>query len=271
MRPLLCAAVSLLFGTGCTTWPGFDRPRVDASAYLAMFRLRGNAKMQSAAGGGGVVDNARLELDELGVGERDDDVGGLITVGDGFSGVDMGFYKLTMKDTTPGRLTSDFGSLLQGQEVITKVEMDEYRVRYIAKVFEQSIQKRLKIAFGVGGALAHRELEMFPKVVGTGEGQIVGVRDYGMPYVAARLRGTLGPVSLNLDWAYNDGIDFGGDFDGRMQDVELTGRYEFALQDVAVFAGYRNSEFPARGHEGEFGYELDLRLDGWFIGGQMRF
>lgn len=232
-----------------------------------MYRLRGNAKMQST----GPVDNARMPLTDLGVGERDDDVGGLISVGDGFSGFEFGFYKLTMKDSTPARLTSDFGALQVGDEVVTGVEMDEYRARYIAKVFEQNVQKRLKVTFGLGGAIAHREFEMFPKEVGTGAGQIVTARDYGMPYVVARLRGTVGPVSLNLDWAYNDGVDFGGDFDGRMQDVELTGRYEFALQEVAVFAGYRFSEFPASGHEAELGYELDLRLDGWFIGGQMRF
>lgn len=255
--------------TGCSAWPGFDRPHVEAGAYLALYTLRGRAKMQSQ-GPTGVQDNPGMRLSDFGVGARDDDVGGFLTAGDGFSGLQLDYFKLTMKDSTPGTLTSDFGSLAQGEMVTTNVEMDEWRVRYIAQVFEYTFPTRVRVQFGIGAQLAHRRLEFFPKLA-SGEGQIVTAQDDGVPYVAARLRATYGPASLNLDWAYDDGVDFGGDFEGRMQDVELTGRYEFSRQDVLLFAGFRHSELPARGHENDLAYRADLRLEGLQLGMQLRF
>ena len=266
MRPHLCFVLL----ASCSTWPGLDRPQVDAGGYLALYQLRGRARMNSDVGGT-IQQNPGMEMKVFGVGDRDDDVGGYITVGDGFSGFDFNYLKLTMQDTSPGVLESDFGSLPAGTTVITAVDMDEWRGRYIAKVFEQTIQGRARVAFGVGAALAHRDLKFFPKQQSTGVGQILTAKDDGVPYLAARLRGTYGPISINLDWTYDDGIDFGGDFEGRMQDIELLGRYEFVRQDVTLFAGYRYTELPAKGHEGDLEYRADLRLEGLLVGMQLRF
>lgn len=255
--------------TSCSAWPGLDRPHVDAGAYLALYELRGRARMNSRVGGE-VQCNPGMELKEFGVGERDDDVGGFLTVGDGFSGFELHYFKLKMKDTDPGTLGLPFGVLAAGETVTTAVEMDEWRVRYVAKLFEHTFARGARIAFGLGAALAHRDLEFFPKRV-TGEGQILTAKDDGVPYLGARARASHGPLSLNLDWAYNDGVDFGGDFEGRMQDIELLARYEFVRQDVTLFAGYRYSELPARGHEDDLEYRADLRLQGIQLGLQLRF
>lgn len=255
---------------GCSAWPGLERPYVDAGGYLALYRLRGRARMNSFTGSGS-QSNPGMELREFGVGERDDDIGGFLSVGDGFSGFDFNYYRLTMQDTTPGTLSSAFGSLAAGEVVVTAVTMDEWRARYLAKVAEYTFPERIVVAFGVGLALAHRDLEFFPKQQATGAGQILTAKDYGVPYLAARLRGSYGVFSLTLDWAYDDGVDFGGDFEGRLQDIELLGRYEFLRQDVTLFAGYRYTELPARGHEGGLEYRADLRLEGLQVGLQMRF
>lgn len=256
-------------GSGCSSWPGFDRPHTEAGAYLALYTLRGRAKMQSQ-GASGVQDNPGMALSDFGVGARDDDVGGFLTVGDGFSGAELNYLKVTMADTTPGTLTAPFGTLALGEMVTTAAEMDEWRLRYVAKLLEHEFGNQTRVEFGAGAAVAHRRFEFFPKRA-SGDGQILTAKDRGVPYLAARLRGSRGPASINLDWAYVDGIDFGGDFDGRMQDVELTGRYEFVRQDVTVFVGYRFTELPARGQEGDFAYEANLRLEGYQLGMQLRF
>ena len=266
MRPHL----SVVLLASCSAWPGLDRPKVDAGAYLALYELRGRARMDSNVGGV-IQNNPGMDLAVFGAGERDDDVGGYITVGDGFSGFEFNYFKLTMEDSSPGMLTSPFGSLDAGEVVLTEVEMDEWRARYVAKLFEHTFPNRLRVGFGLGGAVAHRDLKFFPRRQTLGDGQILTAKDYGLPYAAARLRGTYGPVSLNLDWAYHVGVDFGGDFAGRMQDIELIGRYEFVRQDVTLFAGYRYTELPAKGRENDLEYRADLRLEGFQLGLQLRF
>lgn len=269
MRPHPSLLVLTAIAAGCSSWPGFDRPHVELGAYLGLYTLQGRAKMQSA-GAQGVQDNPGMRLSEFGLGERDDDVGGILSVGDGFSGIDLNYLQVAMRDTQPGTLSAAFGRLAPGDMVTTTVEMDEWRVRYIAKLFEHTFANRMRVELGVGAALAHRSLD-FAAIKDNGDGQIIRPGDSGVPYLAARARGTLGAASINLDWAYDDGIDFGGDFDGRLQDVELTGRYEFAGQDVTLIAGYRVSDLPVKGTQGSFDYAADLRLEGFQLGMLLRF
>ncbi|MEZ5967361.1 MAG: hypothetical protein R3F56_26220 [Planctomycetota bacterium] len=269
MRPHLCLLVLAPIGAGCSSWPGFDRPHAEAGAYLALYTLHGRASMQSP-GAQGPTDNAAMRLSEFGVGDRDDDVGGYLTLGDGFSGAELNYFKLTMADTEPGALSAGFGVLQANELVTSDVEMDEWRLRYVAKLLEHAFDNRVRVEFGGGVAIAHRRLDFSVKR-DTGDGQSFTAEDNGVPYVFGRLRGSYGAASLNLDWAYVDGIGFGRDFDGRMQDVEVTGRYGFGAQDATIFAGYRYTELPAQGREGGLAYRADLRLEGFQVGMQVRF
>ncbi len=227
--------------------------------------------MQSVANGGGVQDNAAVDIQDLGVGARDDDVGGTLSVGDGFSGFDLAYQKITMLHVDPTIVTTPFGALAPGDEIQTEIDMDEIRARYVGKAYELKLKNKLEFAFGVGGALVHRELKLAARRIADGTGQIIEIKDDGVPYLAGRARATYGPASLQLDWAHNFGLDFGGDFDGDLQDVELTARYAFPLQNVSVFGGWRRSDFPAGGHVGPLDWAASLVLDGLFVGAQMRF
>jgi len=258
-----------LAGAGCSSWPGFDRPHAEAGAYVAFYQLNGRVQMQSDTPQG-IQDNLGMRLEQFGLDERDDDVGGFLNIGDGFSGLDVDYLKVTMKNAAPGPLSEGFGVLQPGDLVTTKMELDEWRARYVASILDHTFRDGPRLEFGIGAAMAHRDLEFFPKRA-TGEGQILTAKDAGVPYLAARLRGSYGAVSLDLDWAWNDGFDLGGDFEGRLQDVELTGRYDFPGQDVMLFVGYRFSELPAKGHEGPLAYRADFRLEGYLVGLQLRF
>ena len=266
---LLVAALGV--STGCSSLPGFDRPQVDVAAHLAVYRLRGRARMQSVASGGGLQENAAIDIQDLGIGQRDDDVGGTISVGDGFSGADFSYQKLTMAVAEPVTVTTPFGGLMAGDEIKTKVDMDEVRARYIGKVYGLQLKNQAEFTFGLGGVLAHRELEIFARRTADGTGQRLVIEDNGVPYLAARVRAQYGPTSLQVDWAYNFGLDFGGDFEGEMQDLEVMANYAFPLQNVSVFAGWRRSELPAGGHATPLAYATDLVLDGYFLGARMRF
>lgn len=266
---LLVAALGV--STGCSSLPGFDRPQVDVAAHLAVYQLRGRARMQSIAGGGGLQENGNVDLHDLGVGERDDDVGGTISVGDGFSGTTLSYQKLTMQDSRPATVPTAFGALVPGDEVRTKVVMDELRLRYIGEVYELQLKNKVEFTFGLGGAIAHRDLELFPKRTSDGTGQILQIKDDGVPYLAGRGRATYGQTSVQLDWAHNFGLDFGGDFDGDLQDIEITVRYAFPLQNVSVYGGWRRSDLPAGGHMGPFTYAAAFVLEGYFLGAEMRF
>src|SRR5690606_20095169 len=230
MRPFLCSLpLAVVLAPACSSWPGLDRPQVDAGAYLALYELRGRARRSSLDAGGNIQRNPGMELSMFGVGDRDDDVGGWSSVGDGFSGFQLDYFKLTMKDTSPGILDTPFGELEAEEEVVTEVEMDEWRARYLAQILEHTFGE-VRVQLGIGLQLAHRDLKFFPKRVTTGDGQLVTAKDDGVLYAVARLRASRGPLSVTLDWAYDDGVDFGGDFEGRLQDIELLARYEVLRQ-----------------------------------------
>ena len=61
------------------------------------------------APGGGVQSNPAQSTQQLGVSDRDDDWGGRINLGDGFSGLDFSYLNLDQKSSNEGVLTSDFG------------------------------------------------------------------------------------------------------------------------------------------------------------------
>lgn len=265
--------VLLAVGTstgGCSSWPGFADPRIDLGGVVAFYRLRGRARMQSA-GAGGAQNNPAIALRDFALGERDDDVGASLSVGDGFSGFDVQYLKLTMRDTSTGTLTAPFGPLPQGESVFTVFEGDEIRGRYIAELLPLPLGDELKLSLGGGGVLAHRGLKFFPRSVATNSGPLLDIKDDGVAYVAARGRLSRGPVAAVLDWAYSPDLTFGGDFDGTLQDIELSLRYTAELQNVELFVGWRYSDLPVAGVAQGLDYAAKFRMDGYFVGGAFRF
>jgi hypothetical protein len=112
-------------------------------------------------------------------------------------------------------------------------------------------------------------MDFFPRRVDR-SGQKVTISDDGVPYLSARLQGRVKAVRVVADYAYTE-WDFGGEFRGRRQDVEVKAAYEVTAEDVQVFVGYRWSELPAAGTHDGLAYRADFRLDGVFVGASMRF
>jgi predicted porin len=158
-----------------------------------------------------------------------------------------------------------------GDFVRTQVRMDEWRLRYIARVFEHETDNELRARFGLGATLAHRDLDFDAVEVSSARRQALHIKDDGVVYAAARAEVGYGALALRGDYGFSRNWTFGGDWHGDFHDLELTANYAFADQDVTVFAGYRRSELPARGQQSGQDFDADFVLDGFFVGARLGF
>lgn len=264
MRILVLGAAAIL--GSCDTFPVLAEPRVLVSPYLSQYRLRGDIALQNDPGSG-VQDNAAQSLRTFGSGGHEDDIGVRVDIGDGFAGLRLDYYRMSMNTSRTGVLGDDFGALLAGDTVRMASTMDEFRLQWSEPVLTTTVPMRgqeLELRLAIGGVYAHRDLGMRMR---TDDGARTQNVDHGGDafYPAARLRLALRNVSLDVDYAISPGL-VTGDFDGLQQDVETRLAYEVPFQDVALFAGYRWSILSAQGHQGAFGYDSDLILDGLQFG-----
>ncbi len=256
---------------GCSGLPGLDAPQVELIPKLAILRVKGDAAMQSTTTGGAVRSNARIGLSELGVDDRDEDVGGTIAMGDGFSGFEIDYQRLDQKSSRTGTLGAAFGAIEAGDVVQTKVFMDEFRLRYTAGIVDWEPVDGARLRAGPAVALTHREIEFQTIEQTLARAQTLEIKDDGVAYIGARARLDVGPLGFQIDWGVSPDWTFGGDFRGTMHDLEATVAYRFADHDVTAFGGYRRSELEAEGYRDDRRFDADLLIDGYVFGLRLSF
>jgi hypothetical protein len=269
IRPLLLSLAPCALAA-CAAVPGFDDPQVAGGAHYAMFRLRGNTALQSGAGGA-IVSNPAIDVREFGIEDSEDDVGFQLAVGDGFSELELHYLRFETEGLAPAPMPASWGRIDAGDAIFADAEMTEWRLRYVAGLLDQQIGEELTLRIGAGGLLAHRELDFAATATSGARRHEIRIHDDGVAYAAARGELAFGPAALRADYAYSDDWTFGGDWNGHLDDLEITASYSFAAQDATVFAGFRRALLGARGVEGNLIYDADFVLDGFFVGGRLRF
>ena len=267
-------AITLLSGCSSTV---LAEPDIHVSPYLAVYQLRGKSKMQSfvdPATQGAVKDNAYQQMRTFGQDSYREDVGIRADIGDGFGGIRADYYKLDMKTSGSGDLTSDWGNLLAADQVSLYATMDELRAGYIEPILDYRTEYRdedLRFQFGAGGMFTYRKMKFRARdESGTRtqnveiEGDTVGA--------AARGRISWQAFTLDIDYLFAPS-DFvlSGDIKGVSQDLETRLSYRLPQRDIQLFAGLRYSEFSGRGKSGSFEYESDLIIDGMQFGFSVTF
>ncbi len=101
--------------------------------------------------------------------------------------------------------------------------------------------------------------------------QKLEMEDNGAIYLAARGRISWRGVALQVDYAISDDMNFGGEFEGTQQDLEITLGYTLDSQRMTLFVGYQYSEFPGEGEERGLKYTSDFSLEGFYAGLTMIF
>ena len=262
-------ALLLLLG-GCTAIPGLNKPKVSLVPQYSVLKVSGDTSMQSPAPSG-PTNNPEQSLDNFGMGSFDGDIGGMVRLGDGFSGIEFGYLRLDNTDTRSGTLTSNWGNLLAGDTVNSKLEGDEFRLRYLGQVIDYENESTFLAGLGFGGMLAHRNFTFRTTAQNVARSQDVTMRDSGVFYIAGRARLGYYGFALTGDYAISPGLNFGGDFDDTLQDAELTLSYTFTDQNVTLAAGYRWEDLPAQGNEGGLDWQMDLRIEGFVLGIEVTF
>lgn len=265
----------MALSAACSSIPGLQDPTIQLSPRYYLYKLRGDARMQSVSGGS-IVENGSMSISQLGQSKRDDDYGGVLSIGDGFSGIEAEYQRVDMDDTSTGVLTADYGFIPTGTIVSSAFKMDEYRLTYTAELldheFEIGEDEFLRVRAGPSAAIAHREgtfsvFEDGNSVLNQG----LKFKDDGVPYIGLRGRVEWREFSAQIDWDYNPDITFGGDFEGELHDIEILARYEFEAQDISVLAGYRWSDIQTSGPSGDLRYDMDFKLEGYVLGIEFRF
>ena len=160
MHPLIRKTSILLLAlslTACDVLPGLQYPELTLRPQYHALKLRGDSSVQTGVTGGAPVDNPSVDLENLGVRRRDDDVGGTLAYGDGFSGLELSFLQVDLGSTERGTTPNAYGNLATGARVSSEFFMDEYRLSYIARLFEHETDDELKFRIGAGPLIAHRD------------------------------------------------------------------------------------------------------------------
>ncbi|MGE0143728.1 MAG: hypothetical protein AB7I19_15435 [Planctomycetota bacterium] len=269
------AFVCVLLLPACASIPGLASPRYTLAPKVNLDVHRGFAQMQTITPGG-LVDNPPQTVEQLGQGGRDEDWSLVAKAGDGFSGFELEYRHIAVKDSTNGILVGDFGRVPTGTEANADLRVDHWRLAYFGEVLAHEIEVReeqtVQFQLGAGVALAHRDGDFEVAEDGnTGLLQTVHFADSGVPYFGLRGRVTYDQFSLQIDWLYNPDISFGGDFRGNLQDLEILARYELLDQDIRLLAGYRTMDLNAVGDEDGARFATDFAIEGFVLGVEFDF
>ncbi|MGC6487083.1 MAG: hypothetical protein ACON4Z_05530 [Planctomycetota bacterium] len=256
--------------TGCTSTV-LTEPVVHVSPYLALYRLRGDTRMQSEQppGSGTIADNGALPLRAFGHDRTREDVGLRVDIGDGFGGLRADYYRLDMNTARSGLLTEDWGDLLVNDLASIRAEMDELRLGYVEPLADTTVAWRgedLRLRVGAGGVFATRQMKMRGREstnVATQNLEFSG----DQVYAAVRAQATWQDITLDLDYAVSpESFVIGGDVEDVSQDFEARVSYQLPQRDIRFFAGFRYSELAASGDAGPYRFENDLVIDGVQLG-----
>ena len=263
----------MVFLAGCSAIPGLAEPRVSLAPHVVLLDIEGDTNMQSRSGGP-IINNPEMNLDAFAATDRNSEFGGSVRIGDGFSGITIDFLDIDNSTSANGFLTNDWGDLRAGDTVNTEIEGYEFRIRYIAQFFEHSFEtdnEDVRVQVGAGPGFATRKIEFKVTESSQTRRQNINAQDDGVLYIASRAKVSYSGFAAVADYQISPSFNFGGDFDDTLWDLELLGTYTFEDQDLTVYAGWRRSELPASGREGDFEYDLDLTFDGWILGLEFTF
>lgn len=258
---------------GCALPRSLEDPAIQVSPYYATYKLTGTTALQSVGDTGAIEDNQRMKLESFGYDDHEDDVGLRVDVGDGFGGFRIDYLRLDNSSTRKGVLADDWGVLRQGDPVHVAAELDEFRIGYVGEVLAHRFGERdraVDVRLGVGAVLAHRDLALRVQEDNGLRSQNINHSDRGVIYPALRARATWRDFYLDGEYAWSPNLNLGGDFDGDQHDLELRLGYAVPLQDVAVFAAWRLSQWEIDGRIGVLRHEADLQLTGWQFGVQIK-
>lgn len=254
----------------CVLPKALEEPKLQFSPYLSVYEITGKTRMQSFDGSGNVVDNSYVNLREMGGGHHDEDVGGRIDVGDGFSTFRVDYLRLDTNSSRTNAISDDWGSLVQGDVVHMGATMDELRVGYVNEVWSGKFgakEREWQMQVGVGAVLAWRDMRMDVVENNLVRQQKINASEDGSIAPAVRARATYKNWFLEGEYAISpEGWSVGGDFDGTQQDLEVRLGYQIPLQDVVVFAGWRWSQYDITGYEGALRHDDVFTLSGFQFG-----
>lgn len=263
----IVTAAAILLCSACTAT--FEDPKLHVSPYYAVYRLRGDATVQTDPGGGAPVqNNPRQSLAAFGVGSHENDVGLRAELGDGFGGIRADYYRMTMNTMRRGLLSADWGQMEQGDFALMASVMDELRLSWVEQVWSTTTQWReedLNFQFGAGGQATYRDLDLHARTPDNVRQQSVPISGEVLG-ATARVRAEWQHIAVDCDYAISPHLSIGGDFGGLQQDFELRASYHVPLRDMTFFAAYRWSSFGGDGAIDGLGYNADFTLDGFQLG-----
>jgi len=262
------AAIPLLILACCASIPGFENPKTRAAVWALVYELEGSTSMQS---GGIPVDNPPMTLGRFGIGNGDTGFGMRLSRGDGFSGLELDYTVIDDDTIAGGTLTQDWGDLMAGDTVNTQFRMYDLRLRWMLGQTWIDESEEWGVGLGLGAIFGHRELTMDVVEVNGLRGQSLEMKDDGAIYLAIRSRISHSGVTLTADYAFSDGMNFGGDFEGTQEDLQIALSYTPENQRMELFAGFQYSGFPGEGRQGNLKYRNDFSLEGYFLGLSMTF
>ncbi len=268
MRQLV-VLLALPLLAGCTSTI-LAEPALHVSPYLAIYELRGKASLQSGGVNPGdpLIDNPPQKMRTFGQDRFDEDVGVRVDLGDGFAGLRADYYKLDMNTSRNGVLDSDWGRLLENDEVRIRADMDELRIGWLEPFTDLRTEYRdapLRVQLAAGGVFAYRQMNLRGRTDDGMRTQNVVIQG-DVLYAAVRARVGWRDVELDVDYAISPEVVLSGDYDGVLQDVEARLSYRLPQRDIRLFAGFRYSELPSQGTANGFRYDADLVLDGLQLG-----
>ncbi len=270
MNRALTTLILCLATTACESMPGLgEDARVGLEGQYHMRKLTGASQMQYV--NNGIKNGSPVTVEEFGFSDREDDYGGQLSYGDGFSGIEVRFLQLDMQTSTRGMSTSAWGALPDGAVTNASFFMDEWKINYFGQLYEYEFENEAKFRFALGGTLAHRDAMFRVDEVDVANGQDLNMKDQGVPYIGARIRGEFRGVSLQAQYDWNGRITFGGDFQGDLTDAEIRLAYAIEDQDLSLFVAHTWSDLPASGNEQGLRYDAEFSLDGFIVGARFEF
>jgi hypothetical protein len=253
-RPGTVLALAAILLGSCTSTDGAD---------LRIAYLR--SRMQGDVGLGpsnGADPGQRADVaDDLGLGDANDSVllAGVLPTGFGRFGASTFWFDKSGQDT----LSGGFGDLAAGTAVRTETSFRNFKAFW---AYDLLRTEHFRVAPGVALQILDIDLEAQSLAASAGRESVELFAPVPMLYVDADARfGDLviaaqgGGMSIELE----DGAGTYWDFEGRIGFVPR--------EDLEFFAGYRFLSIDADGEAGSREADIDLRVDGWFLGGAYRF
>lgn len=221
--------------------------------------LSGNMSLAPSAGGGGATSTIDVE-DSLGL----TDPASSVQIR---AELDGGPIRLTgsafrYSDEGAGQLTANFGDLTLGTNVTSSIDLTNVKAALTFDLIDTGV-------FRLSPGLAVDLFQVETVVTETATGTFESIDELlPVPMLFAQAEVEIGPLSAVLDAGY---LEYdAGESGGTYFDVEALVLFEPA-DHFEVFAGYRHISLDA--HTESDGQDLtaDLVLQGWFLGGGVRF